>query len=172
MFSLSLGGTFMVVYGSYLGDRESVGRQAMGTVVGDTTASLLAGLAIIPAVVALGLEPGQGPGLLFGTLPRVFGAIPLGAVIGLLFFVGLAGAGYLSNVAALEVLVAGLTDNTRLQRTRAVWLMAGTVFLISIPPTISNRIFVPWDLTFGSGMQTLGFPSFSGYPSAPGYVPK
>jgi SNF family Na+-dependent transporter len=59
-------------------------------------------------------------------------------------------------VAAFEVLVAGLTDNTRLTRTRAVWVMAAAAFLIAIPPTINNAIFVPWDLTFGSGMQTLG----------------
>jgi NSS family neurotransmitter:Na+ symporter len=146
----------MVVYGSYLSDQESVGRQALGTVAGDTLTSLLAGFAIIPAVFALGLEPGQGPGLLFNTLPRVFAAIPLGALFGALFFAGLAGAGYLSNVAALEVLVAGLTDNTKLSRSRAVWLMSAAVFVISIPPSLNNAIFVPWDLTFGSGMQTLG----------------
>ena len=156
VFSLSLGGTFMVVYGSYLGDDESIAGHAVGTVAGDTITSLMAGFAIIPAVFALGLEPGQGPGLIFNTLPQVFAAIPLGAVFGLLFFAGLVGAGYLSNVAALEVLVAGLTDNTRLTRSRAVWLMAGMVFLISIPPSLNNAIFVPWDLTFGSGMQTLG----------------
>jgi NSS family neurotransmitter:Na+ symporter len=155
-FSLSLGGTFMVVYGSYLGARENVARPAIWTVIGDTGTSLLAGLAIIPAVFALHLEPTQGPGLLFSTLPRVFSAIPLGWLFGLLFFAGLFGAGYLSDVAAFEVLVAGLTDNTRLTRKRAVWAMAAAVFLIAIPPTINNAIFVPWDLTFGSGMQTLG----------------
>jgi NSS family neurotransmitter:Na+ symporter len=156
VFSLSLGGTFMVVYGSYLDRNEPVARPAVWTVIGDTGTSLLAGFAIIPAVFALGLEPGQGPGLLFSTLPKVFAAIPLGALFGLLFFLGLAGAGYLSDIAALEVLVAGLTDNTGLSRTRAVWLMAGATFLIAIPPTVNNGIFIPWDLTFGSGMQTLG----------------
>ncbi len=54
------------------------------------------------------------------------------------------------------MLIAGLTDNTRLTRSRAVWVMAAAVFVIAIPPTINNAIFVPWDLTFGSGMQTLG----------------
>ena len=156
VFSLSLGGTFMVVYGSYLSDGEPLRRTAIGTVAGDTVTSLMAGFAILPAVFALGLEPGQGPGLIFNTLPRVFAAIPLGALFGALFFLGLAGAGYLSNVAAIEVLVAGVTDNTRLSRSRAVWLMATTVFLVSIPPSINNAIFIPWDLTFGSGMQTLG----------------
>jgi hypothetical protein len=117
VFSLSLGGTFMVVYGSYLGERENVARPAIWTVIGDTGTSLLAGLAIIPAVFAFHLPPAQGPGLLFSTLPQVFAAMPMGWLFGLLFFAGLFGAGYLSDIAAFEVLVAGLTDNTRLSRT-------------------------------------------------------
>lgn len=156
VFSLSLGGTFMVVYGSYLPERENVARTALWTAVGDTGSSLLAGLAIIPAVFALQMAPAQGPRLLFSTLPEVFAAIPAGWLFGVLFFAGLFGAGFLSNIAALEVLVAGLTDNTPFTRRRAVWIMAAAAFLISIPPTINNGIFLPWDLTFGSGMQTLG----------------
>jgi neurotransmitter:Na+ symporter, NSS family len=156
VFSLSLGGTFMVVYGSYLGERDSVARTAMWTAIGDTGCALLAGLAIIPAVIALHLEPAQGPRLLFSTLPQVFASIPTGWLFGLLFFTGLFGAAFLSDIAAFEVLVTGVTDNTRMRRTGAVWTMAAVVFLVAIPPTINNAIFVPWDLTFGSGMQTLG----------------
>jgi NSS family neurotransmitter:Na+ symporter len=156
VFSLSLGGTFMVVYGSYLSERTNLANTALWTVIGDTGSAILAGFAIIPAVFALHLPPAQGPGLIFSTLPQVFAGIPLGWIFGLLFFAGLFGAGYLSDVAAFEVLVAGLTDNTRIARTRAVWIMASIVFMVSIPPTINNAIFVPWDLTFGSGMQTLG----------------
>jgi NSS family neurotransmitter:Na+ symporter len=155
-FSLSLGGTFMVVYGSYLAREDGLRRNAAWTAAGDLIAGLLAGLAIVPAVVALGLEPGSGPGLIFSTLPEVFDQIPWGGLFGLLFFVGLFGAAYLSAVAALEVLVAGVVDNTSISRTAAVWLMAAIVFLLSVPPMINMRIFVPWDLTFGSGMQTLG----------------
>jgi len=155
-FSLSLGGTFMVVYGSYLGAGESLRRVATWTAAGDTAAGLLAGLAILPAVFALGLEPGSGPGLIFFTLPQVFAAIPLGALFGLLFFLALLGGAFLSDVAAFEVLVAGLTDNTRLTRGRAIGLLSGAVFLLAIPPMINMKVFLPWDLTFGSGMQTLG----------------
>src|SRR5205814_3062588 len=72
IFSLSLGGTFMVVYGSYLDANENLAAPAIWTVIGDTGSALVAGLAIIPAVFALGLEPGQGPGLLFVTIPKVF----------------------------------------------------------------------------------------------------
>jgi NSS family neurotransmitter:Na+ symporter len=146
----------MVVYGSYLGAKEGVASPAIWTVIGDTGSSLLAGLAIIPAVFAFGLEPTSGPGLICSTIPKVFAAMPLGWLFGLLFFAGLFGAGYLSDVGAVEVLVAGLTDSTTLTRTRATWIVSAACFVLSIPPSINNAIFFPWDLTFGSGMQTLG----------------
>jgi NSS family neurotransmitter:Na+ symporter len=153
---MSLGGTFMVTYGSYLDDRAPLGRNAVMTAAGDTTAGLLAGLAIFPAVFAFGLEPASGPGLVFDTLPRVFAAMPAGWLFGLLFFAGLCGAAFLSDVAALEVLVAGLVDGRGFDRRRAVRRMAFVVFLVSLVPMISLPIFVRWDLTFGSGMQTFG----------------
>ena len=92
---------------------------------------------------SLGLEPNSGPGLIFATLPKVFAAIPAGWLFGLLFFVGLFGAGYLSGIAAFEVLVAALTDNTRLSRRAVVWLVAGVAFLIAIPPMINNADLHP-----------------------------
>jgi neurotransmitter:Na+ symporter, NSS family len=156
VFSLSLGGTFMVIYGSYLDAGTPLARDAFLTAGGDLAAGLLAGIAILPAVFAFGLEPASGPGLIFATLPRVFAALPAGWIFGSIFFFSLFGAAYLSAVAAFEVLVAGLTDNTRLPRRRAVWLMAAVVFVLALPPMINLRVFVPWDLTFGSGMQTLG----------------
>ncbi len=156
IFSLSLGGTFMVVYGSYLNRADSLRSNAVWTAAGDLGAGLLAGIAIFPAVFALGLEPASGPGLLFATLPEVFGRVPAGALFGTIFFTALLGAAYLSDVAAFEVLTAGVTDNTRLDRSRAVWTVAGAVFVFSLPPMINMRVFAPWDLTFGSGFQTVG----------------
>jgi NSS family neurotransmitter:Na+ symporter len=156
IFSMSLGGTFMVTYGSYLDERAPLGRNAVMTATGDTMAGLLAGLAIFPAVFAFGLEPASGPGLLFDTLPRVFAQMPAGWLFGLLFFAGLCGAAFLSDVAALEVLVAGLVDNAAFDRRRAVRLMAAVVFVVSLVPMINLQVFVRWDLTFGSGMQTFG----------------
>ena len=136
VFSLSLGGTFMLTYGSYLGERESLRGNAVWTTVGDTAAGVMAGFVIFPAVFAFGLEPGSGPGLLF--------------------FVGLFGAAFLSDVAAFEVLVAGVVDNTTVDRRRAIRIVAAVVGLVALVPMINLDIFVPWDLTFGSGMQTLG----------------
>lgn len=155
-FTLSLGGTFMVVYGSYLGKRERLSRAALWTAVGDTGAGLLAGLAILPAVIALGLDPASGPGLLFSTLPEVFARLPAGGLFGLIFYVGLLGAAFLSEIGAFEVLIAGLVDNTRLSRNGATWTLAAIVFVIAMPSMINLEIFQVWDLTFGSGMQTLG----------------
>jgi NSS family neurotransmitter:Na+ symporter len=71
-------------------------------------------------------------------------------------FAGLFGIAYLSDVAAFEVLVGGIVDNTNIPRKKAVFIICGTVFILSIPPMINNRIFIPWDLAFGSGMQALG----------------
>jgi NSS family neurotransmitter:Na+ symporter len=155
-FTLSLGGTFMVVYGSYLSAKESLRRNALYTAAGDTSAGIIAGLVIFPAVFALGMEPTSGPALLFSTLPQVFDQLPLGWLFGFLFFAALFGAAFLSAVAALEVLAAGLTDNTSLSRVRAVRIMSIAVFLLSVPPSVNMAVFLPWDLIFGSGMQILG----------------
>jgi len=137
-------------------DSEDIPGTAVLTGLGDTMAGLLGGLAIFPAVFAFGLQPDSGPSLIFFTLPQTFQQIPLGGLFGLLFFAGLFGAAFLSAVAALEVLVGGIVDNTVLQRKAAVFLACSIVLVLAIPPMINMKIFFPWDLTFGSGMQTLG----------------
>ncbi len=156
VFSLSLGGTFMIIYGSYLDKNADIRTNAILTGMGDTAAGLLAGLAIFPAVFALGLEPEAGPELIFVTLPQIFAKLPVGWIFGFLFFIGLFGAAYLSSVAAFEVLVGGIVDTTKYSRKQAVFIICSVVYLIAIPPMFNFKIFVPWDLTFGSGMQTLG----------------
>ncbi len=155
-FTLSLGGTMMVIYGSYLKPEDRLAGNATVTVAGDTLSGILAGFAILPAVVSLGLLSASEPDLIFVVLPRVFATIPLGRVFGLIFFVGLLGSGFLSAIAAWEVQVAALTDNTSLSRRKAVWWLALLIFLIALPPMPNQKIFLTWDLTFGSGMQTLG----------------
>jgi NSS family neurotransmitter:Na+ symporter len=155
-FSMSLGGTFMVIYGSYLEKESDVPKNAVLTGISASSAGLLAGFAIFPAVFAFGLEPSSGPGLIFSTLPRTFELMPAGGFFGLLFFLGLFGAAYLSDVAAFEVLVGGVLDNTGWGRKKAVFLICTIVYLLAIPPMLNLKVFVGWDLTFGSGMQALG----------------
>jgi NSS family neurotransmitter:Na+ symporter len=146
----------MVVYGSYLARDVDLRSSAVWTASADTAAGVLAGFVIFPAVFALGLEPASGPRLIFETLPSVFDAIPAGRVFAFLFYAALFSAALLSAVAAAEVLVAGLTDNTRLSRRQAILATVVAILVLSVPPTINLRIFVPWDLTFGSGMLTFG----------------
>jgi len=155
-FSMSLGGTFMVIYGSYLEKKAVISKHAVFTGIAASLAGILAGFAIFPAVFAFGLEPSSGPGLIFSTLPKTFDLMPAGWVFGLLFFVGLFGAAYLSDVAAFEVLVGGLLDNTKWKRKKAIFLVCAIVYVLAIPPMINMKVFLPWDLTFGSGMQVLG----------------
>jgi len=155
-FSMSLGGTFMVIYGSYLDKKANILKNAVYTGIGASVAGLLAGFAIFPAVFSFGLEPSSGPGLIFSTLPHTFDMMPLGWVFGLMFFLGLFGAAYLSDVAAFEVLIGGVVDNTRIHRTKAVLFISVIVYVLAIPPMINFKIFIPWDLTFGSGMQAVG----------------
>ncbi len=156
VFSLALGGTFMVTYGSYLAGRTDVRADAAWTVAGDTAAGLLAGLALFPAVFALGLEPGSGPGLLFTTVPELFRRLPGGILFGPLFYGSLAGAALLSGIAAYEVLVAGAGDALGWTRPRAVRVVGLAALVLAVPPMVNLRVFVPWDLTFGSGAQTFG----------------
>jgi NSS family neurotransmitter:Na+ symporter len=155
-FSMSLGGTFMVIYGSYLNEKADILKNALFTGLGAALAGILAGFAIFPAVFSFGLEPSSGPDLIFSTLPQTFAKMPAGWFFGILFFVGLFMAAFLSDIAAFEVLVGGITDNTSASRKKAVWLACLFVYVLAITPMINFRIFVPWDLTFGSGMQVLG----------------
>jgi NSS family neurotransmitter:Na+ symporter len=155
-FSMSLGGTFMVIYGSYLDKKTNIPRNAIMTGIGASAAGILAGFAIFPAVFSMGLEPSSGPGLIFYTLPETFALMPVGSLFGFLFFLCLLGAAYLSDLAALEVLVGGIVDNTSVRRTKAVLFSCVVVYVLAIPPMINFKIFMPWDLTFGSGMMALG----------------
>ncbi len=155
-FSMSLGGTFMVIYGSYLNKEAKIPKMAIFTGLGAALAGILAGFAIFPAVFSFGLKPSSGPNLIFSTLPQTFSQMPAGWLFGTLFFFGLFGAAFLSDIAAFEVLVGGLTDNTKISRRKAIWAVCLIVFFLAVPPMINFKIFVPWDLTFGSGMQVLG----------------
>ncbi|MBN1224591.1 MAG: sodium-dependent transporter [Candidatus Aminicenantes bacterium] len=155
-FSMSLGGTFMVIYGSYMNSEDAIPKNAILTGLGASTAGILAGFAIFPAVFAFGLEPSSGPDLIFVTLPKTFAMMPMGWLFGLLFFLGLFGAAFLSDVAAFEVLIGGLVDNTGLDRKKAVGWVCFIVFFLALPPMINFKVFIPWDLIFGSGMQAVG----------------
>ena len=80
-FSLSLGMGAIMMYGSYLPDDASIATTSFQVAIADTLIAILAGLAIFPIVFANGLEAGQGPGLIFNTLPLAFGQMTGGLIL-------------------------------------------------------------------------------------------
>jgi len=155
-FSLSLGGTFFLLYGSYLRDDENLPVTAVQTAFGDMSAALLAGLAVLPAVFAMGVEPTSGPSLLFITLPGVFRAMPGGAFAGGLFFSAFFVAAFLSAVAGMEVLVDGSRHYFGWSRGRALVVLVGADLLLSLPSMWSSSILMWNDRLWGSTMQPVG----------------
>ncbi len=101
-FSLSITGSGMIVYGSYLGKDEDITKASVNTAIFDTLAAMLAALAIMPAVFAFGIEPASGPPLMFITLPQVFAKMPLGNIFAVFFFVSVAFAGITSLINMFE----------------------------------------------------------------------
>lgn len=136
-YSLSLCMGITITYGSYLSRKEDIPR-ACATVAGlDTLMALLAGIAIFPAVFAFGLEPAQGPSLLFGTLPEVFGSFAGGTVFALLFFLLVFFAALTSAIALLEVVLSYAMERFHMKRKRAVLVLSALVFALGIPSALS-----------------------------------
>lgn len=123
-FTLSLGMGIMMAYGSYLGEDVNLLQAARTVVILDTVIALAAGLAIFPIVFANGLDLGQGPGLIFVTLPVAFGNITAGWVVGVAFFALLTFAAITSAISLLEPVVEFVEERTPLSR-KASTLVAG-----------------------------------------------
>jgi NSS family neurotransmitter:Na+ symporter len=103
----------------------------------DTLVALLAGLAIFPLVFANGLEPGAGPGLIFVTLPSAFGQMPLGQLVGGLFFIMLAIAALTSAISLSEPTIAWLSEKFGISRLKAVLLSGVALWLLSLGTVFS-----------------------------------
>ena len=140
-FSLSLGMGAMITYGSYLSHRENLSQAAILVTLADMSVAVIAGLVILPAVFAFGFDPTEGPGLVFITLPAVFGQMPAGVVFAVLFFILLTIAALTSSVSLLEVVIAYLIDERKMRRVPAA-IGAGTlIFIIGIACSLSMG---PW----------------------------
>ncbi len=137
-FSLSLGMGAMITYGSYLSKREDVVVAGSYVALFDTLIALMAGFMIFPAVFATGHDPASGPALVFIVLPEIFQTLPLGNLIGALFFLLLSIAALTSTVSLLEVVVAYFVDERRWSRKRSVWTVGALTFLIGLPSALSQ----------------------------------
>ena len=118
-FSLSLGFGTIMTYASYVDKKDNIMFQSSSTAIADTLFALIAGMAIMPAVFAFGIDPQSGPGLVFETLPYVFGKMPGGGIVAILFFLALIVAALTSSISMIEVGVAYLIEERKLKRTTA-----------------------------------------------------
>lgn len=153
-FSLSLGMGAIMVYGSYLHSDASIGANSAIIACMDSLVAILAGLAIFPIVFANGMQPEQGPGLVFKVLPLAFGQMPGGVLVSTLFFVLLVFAAWTSAISVLEPLVAWLVENLNLSRVRASVLAGVSVWLLGIACLLSLN---EWSgvTVFGKGFLDL-----------------
>ena len=139
-FTLSVGMGAIMAYGAYVPRQASLGSTVVTIAALDTLVALVAGLAIFPIVFANGLEAGQGPGLMFVTVPLAFGQMPLGAVFGVAFFVLVTFAAITSAISLTEPGLAFAVERYNLKRPRAAlalglvcWLLGlGTVFSFNV----------------------------------------
>src|SRR5690625_2296859 len=104
--------------------------------------SFLAGLAIFPVVFALGMDPAEGPPLLFMVLPAAFGEIPFGAFFLSLFLLLFLFATLTSSFSLYEIIVAAITASGRISRKAAAWIIGAIVFIAAIPSALTESYFV------------------------------
>ncbi|SHK07014.1 sodium-dependent transporter [Paramaledivibacter caminithermalis] len=136
-FTLSLGMGIILTYGSYIDKNENIINLAIQVTIADTVIALMAGLVIFPAVFAYGLEPGQGAGLIFITLPAVFREMPFGTFFGALFFTLIGIAALTSTISLLEVIVSFAIEEFNMHRKKATILVSTAIFLLAIPSVLS-----------------------------------
>ncbi|NLN49296.1 MAG: sodium-dependent transporter [Clostridiales bacterium] len=152
-FSLSLGMGCMITYGSYLNKEEKLPNNALIVVSMDTLAAILAGVALFPPLFAFGMEPTAGPGLVFVVAPQIFAEMGgFGVLFSVLFFLALMIAALTSSVSLLEVVVAYLMDEKKIDRKKATY---GTAVVMLVLCTLSS-------LSLGamSGVTVFGVGAF------------
>ncbi|KYG90455.1 hypothetical protein A0U40_05650 [[Bacillus] sp. KCTC 13219] len=136
-FSISVGVSVMVTYSSYLSKNEDLPKSALTIVLMNLFISLLAGLAIFPAVFSFGFEPTEGPGLLFVVLPAVFNQMPFGTFFLLVFLILFLFATLTSAFSMLEIIVAAVTKQDRTKRKSTTWITGMLIFIVGIPSALS-----------------------------------
>jgi NSS family neurotransmitter:Na+ symporter len=141
--------------------------QSVATATSDLLFAMIAGVAIIPAVFAFGINPQAGPGLVFETLPYVFGQMPAGEFIAIFFFLALLVAAITSSISMLEVGVAYLVEEKKFSRLGACaslfvlcWVI-GAICSLSFGPLSEVKIageglFDFLDMVSSNFLMTLG----------------
>lgn len=136
-YSLSLGMGIMITYASYMKKSADLMRATVSIITMDTLIALLAGLAVFPAVFALGFDPGQGAGLAFVTLPGAFAKMPAGQLFSALFFLLLFIAALTSIMSLMQVPLTFLEDELRLSRRKGLAIICVVLAIFGAPAALS-----------------------------------
>ena len=131
-FSLSITGSGMIVYGSYLSKKEDIPKASLQTVFFDSIAAMLSALAIMPAVFAFGIEPSSGPSLMFITIPNIFKQMPMGRLFSVMFFLSVCFAGITSLINMFEAVIESWQNKFQIKRNHAVLLCGGLTLLVGL----------------------------------------
>ena len=155
-YSMSLAMGIMITFGSYMKKEISIESSIHQIEIFDTGIAFLAGLMIIPAVFAFsgGDESalGQGPGLMFSTLPRIFDTMPGGAIIGTAFFVMVFFAALTSAISLMETIVSIFMDRLKWGRHVSCLVVLFVCLLLGLPSTLGYSL---WSEVKILGMQFL-----------------
>ena len=147
-FTLSLGIGAMAIFGSYISKERALTGECINICALDTTVALMSGLVIFPACFAFGVDPGEGPGLVFVTLPNVFNQMPGGRLWGSLFFVFMSFAALSTVIAVFENIISFAIDLWGWSRRKAILVNLVLILVLSMPCVLGFNVW--------SAIQPLG----------------
>lgn len=147
-FTLSLGIGAMAIFGSYISKERRLLGESMNICILDTLIALMAGLVIFPACFAFGVDPGEGPGLVFVTLPNIFNQMTGGRIFGTLFFIFMSFAAMSTIIAVFENILSFSMDLWGWERKKAVLVNGILIILLSMPCVLGFNVL--------SGIAPLG----------------
>lgn len=158
-FTLSIGIGALAIFGSYIGKERRLTGEAINVTILDTFVAFMVGLIIFPACFAYNIEPGQGPSLIFITLPNVFNNMPGGRFWGTLFFLFMSFAAASTVIAVFQNIVSFATDLTGCSVKKAVVVNMIAVTLLSLPCVLGFNV---WSnvTPFGPGSTILDLEDF------------
>ncbi len=139
-FTLSIGMGSIEVFGSYMDKEKRLTGESIMIGVLDTIVAVMSGIIIFPACYAYGVEPQQGPSLIFATLPEIFINMPLGRFWGSLFFILMTFASFSTVTAVFENIVTSIVDNFKVKRTTSVALNCIFLIFTSFPCVLGFNV--------------------------------
>lgn len=158
-FTLSIGMGSMAIFGSYLDKSRSLTGEALSITILDTFVALMAGLIIIPACFAYGIEPDAGPSLIFITLPNIFNQMSGGRIWGSLFFLFLSFAALSTVIAVFENIISFAIDLWGWSRKKAVLVNIIAIIVLSMPCVLGYNILAGFH-PLGSGTTIMDLEDF------------